>query len=391
MDFAQAPDAIETLCRDNDITRVVANREYPVNEARRDHAVTQRLESLGLEVEWFDDGCVVPPGEVLTRTGAPYSVFSPFKRRWLQVVNDAVLRDVTVSTDRVDSIAASTIERWPGVDDSQFEDLWPGGERAARHRLDSFLCNRFERYGTTRDFPAARATSTLSPYLSIGALSAREVVRAALETSMDLDPLADDRWISEIIWRDFYRHVANHFPWTSRGQPFRREYEAFPWRAADDDFEAWCHGRTGFPLVDAGMRQLLTTGWMHNRVRMVVAMFLTKHLLVDWRRGERFFMQHLVDGDFASNNGGWQWSASTGTDAAPYFRLFNPTSQLERFDPDGDYVRTYVPELGSLDGVAIARLSAGHEVPGYPQPIVDHSFARERAIETFRAFRDHQG
>ena len=195
-----------------------------------------------------------------------------------------------------------------------------------------------------------------------------------------------DAWINELIWRDFYRHVIALFPHVSKGQAFRSEGDRIPWRHAPEEFAAWQTGHTGYPLVDAAMRQLSTTGWMHNRLRMVTAMFLSKHLLLDWRLGERHFMEQLIDGDFAANNGGWQWSASTGTDAAPYFRIFNPTTQGERFDPEARFVRRYVPELEALSAAQIYKRPHAL-VAAYPAPIVEHRFARERALATFKAAR----
>ncbi len=196
---------------------------------------------------------------------------------------------------------------------------------------------------------------------------------------------AADAWINEIIWREFYRHVTALFPHVSQGHAFRRAYDALPWRHAPTELAAWQAGETGYPLVDAGMRQLQQTGWMHNRLRMVTAMFLTKHLLIDWRRGERYFMQQLVDGDFASNNGGWQWSASTGTDAAPYFRVFNPTTQGQRFDPGGKFVRAMLPELREVPDRWLFEPHKADMTLDYPEPIVAHAFARQRAIDAFKA------
>ena len=246
-------------------------------------------------------------------------------------------------------------------------------------------------YGNARDFPALNGTSALSPYLACGAISPRQCLAAA--TAADGQRLQAGRagptaWITELIWREFYRHVLVGFPRVCRNRAFKVQTDRIRWRRDEDDFGSWCAGRTGVPIVDAAMRQLLETGWMHNRLRMVVAMYLTKDLFIDWRQGERFFMTHLVDGDFASNNGGWQWAASTGTDAAPYFRIFNPISQSRRFDPDGTFIHRYCPELADLGGRAIHDPAAlpppARGAIDYPDPIVDHTRARARVMAAFR-------
>ena len=236
--------------------------------------------------------------------------------------------------------------------------------------------------------PAVDGTSTLSPYLAAGVLSPRQCLRAAVEANRGRagsGKMGVTTWISELIWREFYRHIVIGFPRVGMNRPFRLETDRLPWRYDEGQFQAWCAGRTGVPIVDAGMRQLAETGWMHNRVRMITAMFLAKDLFIDWRWGERHFMRHLVDGDFASNNGGWQWSASTGTDAAPYFRIFNPFRQSRRFDPKGDYLRRFVPELASVSAGEIHEPHRNVSLrTDYPTPIVDHANARKQAIEAFR-------
>jgi len=264
---------------------------------------------------------------------------------------------------------------------------WPAGEREALRRLDRFVEERIERYDVDRDHPAIEATSTLSPYLACGVISPRQCLAAVAdvhEGSIDTTGAGAKTWISELVWREFYRHVLFGFPRVCRGRPFKPETEALNWCDDSDAFRAWCEGRTGVPIVDAAMRQLARTGWMHNRLRMIVAMYLTKDLFVDWREGERFFMHQLVDGDFANNNGGWQWSASTGTDAAPYFRVFNPTSQSRRYDSHGEFIRTWCPELQHLDDRSIhepASLSAERRGGlDYPAPLVDHAEARRRTL-----------
>ena len=244
-------------------------------------------------------------------------------------------------------------------------------------------------YGRPRHLPAVDGTSRLSPQLRLGTISPRQCIARALEQAQD-DRRSKDgiaKWIDELVWRDFYHAILAEHPHVVR-RAFKPEYDRVRWNDDPKAFAAWCEGRTGFPIVDAGMRQLARTGWMHNRVRMIVASFLVKDLLLDWRLGERFFMQRLVDGDLASNNGGWQWAASTGTDAQPYFRIFNPTSQGERFDPQGEYVHRFVPELEGLGPKQVHKPAAkGAPPPGYPEPIVEHAGRRIEAIRRFEAAR----
>jgi deoxyribodipyrimidine photo-lyase len=371
------------------------NREYEVNERRRDDAVVAAFETSGRTVRTFDDQAVLAPGTVLTNGGSAYTVFTPFKRRWLEVYEDARPTPLGIPKRQATLVTPpSKVDvRLMGFPGEARPDKWPARERHAHTLLQKFFERRIDDYNDRRDFPAEEGTSTLSPYLSAGVISARECLHAAIKANGG--ERREGRpgvltWISELIWREFYRHVLVGFPRVCMNRAFIEAADAIRWDDDDAHFAAWCEGRTGVPIVDAGMRQLRETGWMHNRVRMIVAMFLTKDLLIDWRRGERYFMNHLVDADFASNNGGWQWAASTGTDAAPYFRIFNPFTQSRRFDTGGAYIRRYVPELAALDDDALHEPHRGGRRLGvdYPKPIVDHAEARERAIATFaRAMR----
>ncbi len=379
--FADVPDVLHRLCVDLGADAVHFNAEYPIDEQRRDDAVRATLLAGGIHVRRHEGGVMLPPGSATTAAGKPYTVYTPFKRRFLERLSPAALElEPDLEPQRALEVASDPVPaRIDGVDSSGLAAQWPGGEREASRRLETFVAERIARYAEMRDRPGSDGTSMLSPYLSIGAISARRCYVAALGRGS-----GREQFRSELVWREFYQHVTAVFPHISRGHAFRREYDDVGWRDDRHALAAWKEGRTGYPLVDAGMRQLMAIGWMHNRVRMVTAMFLTKHLLIDWREGERHFMNVLVDGDFAANNGGWQWSASTGTDAAPYFRIFNPVTQAAKCDPDGAYVKRWVPELASLTGRALFEpWRTPLLAPGYPPPIVDHAYGRKRALATF--------
>jgi len=397
-DFAGAAPALVALARKVGARAIAFNEEYPLNERVRDSHVCNDGAAAGIDVRIHQGSTVLPPGVLLTGGGDPYTVFSPFKRRWLGTIDLAAVEPLPRPRRQTGAALAAADPTGPRAVPEAIDGvtragpvahLWPGGADEAERRLETFVERAIARYHEARDFPARPGTSTLSPYLSVGAISPRQCLAAAVAANggrlVGGNP-GIEHWINELIWRDFYRHVIALFPHVSRGQAFRPDMDRVPWRHAPDELLAWQAGRTGYPLVDAAMRQLAATGWMHNRLRMLTAMFLTKHLLIDWRAGERWFMQQLVDGDFAANNGGWQWSASTGTDAAPYFRIFNPVTQAQRFDPDGTFVRAHVQELAGVTGKAIFG-PYRHGVAGYPAPIVDHAFARQRALEAFKSAR----
>jgi len=380
--FADAPDKLIDVARRCGADAVYCNAEYPLNEVTRDRAAFRACRASGIAFERRHGGVVVPPGAVTTADGSPYKVFTPFKRRWLEhLTPDAWTPLPTPPKQRTPAVDVPPVARAIACLPDGAPDDWPAGEREAARRLERFLSGAAERYADARDFPALDGTSRLSPYLSIGAISARRCLAAARGRNgerLNAKPGPSpglDAWIDELIWREFYRHVIAAFPHVSRGEPFKRELAALSWREDSEQLDRWREGETGYPLVDAGMRQLRQTGWMHNRLRMITAMFLSKHLLLDWRLGERHFMETLVDGDFASNNGGWQWSASTGTDAAPYFRIFNPSSQAQKFDPDREFVRRFVPEALEPEPRSAVRT--------YPDPIVPHAEARRRALAFF--------
>lgn len=394
--FKHAPGVLLDVARSHGCRALHFNREYEVNEQRRDEQVREVLVAGGLEVHAHDDQTAIPPGAVVTQQGRPYTVFTPFKKAWIARMADRggpVIRDVPVPRPAMPREPDPVASEVRGFDGLKRPDLWPGGESHALKRLDDFVSGRIAAYKQHRDIPGLNGTSTLSPYLAIGAVSPRQCLRAALEANaggFDRGNPGCVHWIGEIVWREFYKHLIVAFPRLCMGRAFKPQTERIRWRDDPEGFGAWRLGRTGVPIVDAAVRQLLQTGWMHNRLRMVSAMYLTKDLFIDWREGERFFMRHLVDGDLASNNGGWQWSASTGTDAAPYFRIFNPVSQSRTHDPDGTFIRRFVPELASLDRDVIhepwtipALSRASLDYPA--RPVADHAAARARVMEAFRA------
>jgi deoxyribodipyrimidine photo-lyase len=386
--FDAHPAAIVRLARAHGADVVTCNDEYPLDERRRDVTAADSCRAAGIAFHRYSGGVVIPPGQLLTGSGAPYTVFTPFKRRWLAMADDGLLQSLAAPARqaRID-VKADPIPRSLGrATTDRLAELWPGGERPARQCLDAFVDRAMFRYAADRDRPATNGTSRLSPYLAVGAISARRCIAVARDRNGGALGSGDAgvaTWISELIWREFYAHVTAAFPDISRGRAFRAAADRVRWRDDPIGFRAWKEGRTGYPLVDAALRQLSKTGWMHNRLRMLTAMFLTKHLLIDWRLGERHFMDLLVDGDFAANNGGWQWCASTGTDAAPYFRIFNPVTQAKRFDADGAFVRRWVPELAALEVPALFEPWRFGGVKGYPAPIVEHGAARQRALKAF--------
>ncbi|MBB4867093.1 deoxyribodipyrimidine photo-lyase [Pseudomonas nitritireducens] len=392
--WSGAAKTIARLCTQLEIKTVHVNEEYGINEARRDAEVEMALEQEGVRFRSHLDQLFFTPGTILTKGGTYFQVYSQFRKVCYERLNLGVpaLLPAPPRQQRpdVDSDPLPTKVKGFETPPDTLREEWPAGEEAAHERIELFVDEILKTYQDTRDLPARDGTSRLSPYLAAGVLSPRQCLHAALANNhgeFETGNSGAVSWINELLWREFYKHILVGFPRVSRHRAFREDTEKLKWRRSQKDLEDWQQGRTGFPLIDAAMRQLLATGWMHNRLRMVVAMFLTKNLLIDWREGERWFMQHLIDGDLAANNGGWQWSASTGTDAAPYFRIFNPVSQSERFDPDGRFIRRWVPELAGVEGKAVhdpSRLGL-FGVQGYPQPMCDLSATRGRALEAFKS------
>lgn len=400
--FAEAPQLLADFCSEHQVSSIYSNQQFEWNERQRDLAVQTQLEKAGIHWSSYQDQVIFSPGQLLTGKGDYYTVFTPFYRNWMRQLQPEQLQPLPLpepaAPNRKRSDPLPKLFDLPQPDPS-LQLLWPAGEIAALQRLNDFCSQGLHSYASLRDQPATQGTSGLSAWLALGVISPRQCLAAAWQASQGR--ITDKNtgagvWVSELVWREFYRHLLVGFPRVSRNQAFKLETERLAWRSLDDpqvqeELEAWKQGQTGFPLVDAAMRQLQQTGWMHNRLRMLTAMFLSKHLLIDWRVGEAYFAEQLMDWDLAANNGGWQWAASTGTDAVPYFRLFNPYRQSERFDPEGDFIRLWVPELKHLNSKQIHQppvnkqdLFAG---PGYPEPIVDLKAARERVMQAFQAIK----
>jgi deoxyribodipyrimidine photo-lyase len=391
--YAEVPALIENILKNWGIAALHCNAEYPVNECVRDDAVKAVCTNNSTTFHIYEDQCLLPPDFVLTAEGNPFKVFTPFaKKSRLILESSGPVKsygiNISESAEKfqkeltaLDSQCGLDDIDWPQAE-PEWQQLWPAGEKAAKQCLDEFIESKIDNYKEARDIPSLNGTSTLSPYLTSGVISVRACWEAAESIKQNSSAAT---WRNELLWRDFYKYVLYHYPYVCKHQPWNSQYKSIPWRENEEEFERWCKGETGFPIIDAAMKQLLQTGWMHNRLRMVVAMFLSKNLLIDWRWGERWFMQHLIDGDFAANNGGWQWSASTGTDAAPYFRLFNPIRQSERFDARGEFIKHFIPELKQETDKSIhdpAKISTD-----YFAPMVDLQFSRERCLA---AFKEHK-
>lgn len=391
------------LVRETSAEGLYFGRDYEPYSRERDAKVEKAMEGLGVAVHTFSDHLLHEPGEVLSGSGTNYTVFSPYKRVWLQKPVEAP-QDAPTHISVPDELFSETIPEMPeavGVAGSLSQTpRVKGSEAEARKWLEGFLANCIAGYDVDRDFPAHEGTSRLSAYLRMGVISVRRVyclmrdARSQMEVGRRSGP---DAWLGELAWRDFYYQIMWHFPHVV-GNAFRPQYTDISWENNPEFFEAWCEGRTGYPFIDAAQRQMNGEAWMHNRARMATASFLCKDLLIDWRMGEKRFMQMLVDGDTAPNNGGWQWSAGTGTDAQPFFRIFNPITQGEKFDPDGAYVKRWVPELAKVPAKFIhspwmmtkAEQGAFGCVVGkdYPAPIVDHKVQREKALRLYRRSDD---
>lgn len=386
---------LRSLLESTQARAIVAQADVSPYARQRDAEIAQRL-----PLQLTPGLTVFPPDEVRKADGAPYTVFTPFSRAWKALPPNLALlpAPALIPTPELAQVLAS--EPVPTMPALPASVPFVAGEAEAQRRLQRFasdLAAPIVRYHEERDRTDLEGTSRLSPHLRFGMISARQAAAAAYEilntARTDASRRGAEVWLNELIWREFYASILYHFPNVLR-EAFRPELRTIAWDNNEAFFATWCEGRTGYPIVDAAMRQLVQTGWMHNRGRMIVASFLVKDLLIDWRWGERFFMQHLVDGDPASNNGGWQWTAGVGTDAAPYFRIFNPVLQGEKFDPNGEFVRRWLPELARVPARFIHRpwemtpleqRTAGCVLgQDYPAPLVDHGAARERTLAAYQ-------
>jgi len=396
-----AADEVPRLARELGVQEVFANHDEEPDAQARDAAVRGALANAGIGFQTYKDHVIFERSEVLTQMGKPYGVFTPYKNAWLQKVNDFYLRSYPVGK-YIKALAprpAAYRQAVPSLEAIGFEVTnlsslhVPTGSPGGLALFEDFF-DRMDRYDETRNFPAVKGPSYLGVHLRFGTVSIRQLASTAYQRMLTGSKGAET-WLSELIWRDFYHQILHHHPRVVTAA-FKPEYDAIKWehnKHAKELFAAWCEGRTGYPLVDAAMAQINQTGYMHNRLRMVVASFLVKDLGLDWRWGERYFAEHLNDFDLAANNGGWQWASSSGCDAQPYFRIFNPISQSEKFDPEGKFIRRYVPALAKLSNAAIhapwlakpMELEVAGFVVGrdYPSPIVDHAQARALTLERY--------
>jgi deoxyribodipyrimidine photo-lyase len=389
--FEDAPRKVLEVATSIQATSVFWNDEIAVDEQRRDDAVAHALSEAGINVTRHHAFTSLPPGSVRKPDGAPYSIFTPFKKRWISICVDRGIHTFPMPGSQGPKTPATKAPVTVGdVAKSLGSENWPAGEREGLKLLDRFTDAAILEYDNQRDLPDLEGTSKLSPHLAAGTLSANHCLKAAYACNghrLSGGNPNIDTWISELIWREFYNHILVEHPRLAMGRAFRPETDLLPWNHSREQLERWQRGETGFPFVDAGMRQLNATGWMHNRLRMVTAQFLAKHLFLDWRLGEAYFMSQLVDGDFAANNGGWQWSASTGTDAVPYFRIFNPVRQAERFDPQGTFVRRMIPELAEASPKQTLEPWKFGGVGNYPAPMIDLGEARDRTLAVWKLAR----
>ena len=379
-------DKILNFVSEYKINEVFINREYGCNERLRDENLKSELGEINVNLNIFDSS-IINPELIKTGTGNYFRVFTPYSKVFRAELTE---KDLAILPEPLDQNLlvedSDDIPNYELTDENFLNAIskYPVGSETVINIFEQFVKDKVSDYKKLRDFPSLDSTSKLSPYLTSGMISAKYCLNKLLETFDDTPGTGQHAWMNEILWREFYKYIIFHFPRVSQNKSFSEKYDLMKWRDDEKDFQDWCKGRTGIPLIDAAMTQLNETGWMHNRLRMVVAMFLTKNLLIDWRRGEQYFMKRLIDGDHASNNGGWQWSASTGVDAAPYFRIFNPITQSEKFDKKGEFIKKFIPVLKDVPEKLI------HNPPNdfrlnisYPKMIVDLKESRKRALEAF--------
>ncbi|ORX96807.1 photolyase [Clohesyomyces aquaticus] len=406
------PRRVVDLAKEWGAKNVFCNLEYEVDELRREERMVRMLLEEGIAFHPQHDDCVIAPGSLKTGAGKQYAVYSPWFRAWVAHLhahphllqerpmpdkNPAGFREKCAHLFDTPIPKAPESKSLSAEDKQRLTALWPAGEIAALERLERFLTEKVGRYAATRNFPAENTTARVSVHHAAGTLAARTSVRLARDVNstkkLDGGNEGIKSWISEVAWRDFYRHVLVHWPYVCMNKPFKYEYTHIPWENSPTHFSLWTRGLTGYPIIDASMRCLRSTSYLHNRLRMVVASFLAKHLLLDWRLGEQYFMTHLIDGDFSSNSGGWGFASSAGVDPQPYFRVFNPWLQSRKFDAEGVFIREWVEELRDVPvGEDVHDpYGAGGEAEkvarrnGYPRPVVEHRFARERCLGRYKA------
>ena len=391
----KAREIIPALARELQVEAVFSNRDYEPSAIERDRNTAEKLAEAEIEFKQYKDHVIFEQDEVLTLQGKPYGVFTPYKNAHLKKLNDFYLKPYPVDQYKK-AYAQHSDKNLPTLEEMDFQRTnlssmkLPTGMSGGKQLFDDFV-ERMPRYKDTRDFPAIKGPSYLSVHLRFGTVSIRHLAR----TAWQMGGMGTEVWLNELIWRDFYFQILRHHPRVASGHSFKPEFETLPFPNDQKLFKSWCEGNTGYPLVDAAMRQLNQTGWMHNRLRMVAASFLVKDLLVDWRWGERYFAEKLIDFDLSANNGGWQWAASTGCDAQPWFRIFNPITQSEKFDGAGKFIRKYVPELKACNDKEIhapwlippLRLQELNLIVGkdYPAPVVDHATQRGLTLALYKS------
>lgn len=352
--YSTPQEVFEELSNEYIIREVRTNRDYEPYAKERDSAIFQFLDKKNIPFKGAKDHVIFEKDEIVKDDGKPYTVFTPYSKKWKSKLTAYHYKPYPTERYFKNFLQTSPLAVI-GLEEMNFQ---PSKIEIPDRKTPLSI---IENYDKTRDIPSIPGTTRLSIHLRFGTISIRQLCEIALKKN--------EKWLNELIWRDFYQMIIHHFPHTDK-KAFKPAYDRIPWLHNDEHFQKWCEGKTGYPIVDAGMRELNATGFMHNRVRMVVASFLTKHLLLDWRLGEKYFAEKLLDFELASNVGGWQWAAGSGCDAAPYFRVFNPTSQADKFDPEKKYIKKWVPEYGT---------------PSYPKPIVEHTFARNRCLETYKS------
>lgn len=386
------PTFLFSLAEKYQANKLFFNKELEVNESRRDKSVVEFFAKKKCAVLQFNDQLILTEDNVRTQQNEYFKVFTPFKREWLKVFqqkNPTLLKKPKIQK-KLNITSSIVPNKLPGIKSLSDLSLWPAGEKIAKKKLAQFLDADLFSYDKQRDYPMMDSTSKLSPYLALGMISAKTCFHSALvanDYELDTGNQGALIWMSELIWREFYRHILIAVPRVGMNKPYQQDTERLSWNVNSDHLQRWQQGLTGYPLVDAAMRQLNAIGWMHNRLRMITAMFLSKNLFLDWRLGEKYFASRLIDFDFPSNNGGWQWSASTGTDAVPYFRMFNPISQSQKFDNAGDFIRFYCPELKNFDNRSIHDPYKYNSLlasqVGYPLYVVDYAESRKRTLAAF--------